>query len=244
MSKGYRLRNNHLYIFPLSDLHLGTKNCNLEYFETWEKVFNDTPNKKVIYLLGDLLDMPHTRLDPFSEKGSIDSNIELLLELLEPYKDYVRYCVNGNHENRLKKYFDFDITQLIANALDCPYSSNDFFDTFTVNGKPFTVYGKHGTRWSKSSDLAMRNFKMDSGSLEADLIMQGHNHYCNFSSEYIRNNNGGRRQYYAFTGNFLKYEGSYNHDRGSSKISEAFMRLELNKNLNLNCKIFNIDEVD
>lgn len=239
----FRLKANNLYIFPLSDLHLGHENCNLDYFEEWEEVFNRTTEKKVIYILGDMLDMPHSKQDPFCSEGKVEEQMDLLIDLLKPYSKYINYYVAGNHEKRTRQQFNLDISKIIAKQLDCPYSYNDFFDTLTINKQDFIVYGKHGTRWSKSPDLAMRGFKTDLASINADLCMQGHNHYSAFSSDYLRCDNGGKRKYYCFSGNFLKYKNSYAHDKGTIMTPESFTRLELNRKLKMDCRIFHRDEV-
>lgn len=103
--------------------------------------------------------------------------------------------------------------------------------------------GRHGNRWSKSVDLAMRNFKMDCTSVDADLFMCGHNHYGSFSSEYVRTPHDGSRKYYCFTGSFLSYDGSYAQDKSMNKTPESFVHLELDRNCNVNCRVFNVDEV-
>ena len=244
VKNNFRLKANNLYIFPLSDLHLGHENCNIDWFTEWEELFERTPKNKIIYILGDMLDMPHSKQDPFSGEGrSVEDCINQLTELLKPYRKYINYYVAGNHEKRTRQQFNLDISYIIANELDCPYSYNDFFDTLCINRKPFTVYGKHGTRWSKSIDLAMRGFKMDLSSIKADLCMQGHNHYSAFSSDFLRATDGGVRKYYAFTGSFLSYKNSYAHDKGTTMTPESFVRLELNRDLKCNCRIYNCDEV-
>ena len=47
-----------LYLFPLGDLHLGSSQCDLEFFDYWRKTFENAPDNKAIYLLGDLLEFP------------------------------------------------------------------------------------------------------------------------------------------------------------------------------------------
>ena len=44
-----------LYLFPLSDLHLGSNHCDLSFFDYWCKKFESAPDNKAIYLLGELL---------------------------------------------------------------------------------------------------------------------------------------------------------------------------------------------
>ena len=52
----YNLKGKKLYVFPLSDLHIGASNCNYDFIDYWKSVFKKTPKNKIIYLLGDLID--------------------------------------------------------------------------------------------------------------------------------------------------------------------------------------------
>ena len=54
-----------LYLFPLSDLHLGSNHCDLSFFDYWCKKFESAPDNKAIYLLGDLLEFPSTHVDAY-----------------------------------------------------------------------------------------------------------------------------------------------------------------------------------
>ena len=230
------------YIFGLSDLHLGSKQCDLQFFSKWRREFENTGDNKCIYLLGDLLEFPTTRIDAYSVNMSTHDALERLISFLEPYKEYVRYVCTGNHEARSMKDFNYDITKTIAKRLDAPYSRSDFFDTLHFDGGDFTVYGKHGTRTSKNSMLAMKNFIYDMADVEADLHLMGHNHYCEFVSRFQRGVNGGKRKYYGFTGHFLGYDG-YARNKGVALSHPSVMRLSVDKHLHVDAKKFYKDEV-
>ena len=235
MSKKY-------YIFPLSDLHLGSKHCDIQFFHKWRKIFEQTPNNKCIYLLGDMIELPTTRIDPYHTNMSTHDAIERLVGLLEPYKEYIRYTVTGNHESRTMKDFYLDVTKNIASRLEIPYSRSDFFVALPIGDKRLIVYGKHGTKVSKSSMLAMNNFIRDMSDIEADLYLQGHNHYLEFVSKFKRSVDGGQRKYYGFSGQFLGYDG-YPRDKGLPLSKPGFMRLTVDKNLHIDAKKFYKDEI-
>lgn len=231
-----------LYLFPISDLHLGSKNCNLDFFDKWCKVFESAPDNKAIYLLGDMLEFSTTRIDAYGVSMSTHDALERLIELFEPYKEYVRWVCTGNHEARSLKEYNYDITRQIASRLGAKYSRNDFFDMIVEDDKSLTVYGKHGTKISRHPQLAMKNFMTDMGDITANLYLQGHNHYCEFVSKYQRDYNGGNRRYYAFTGHFLDYDG-YARDKGLLLSQPSFLRLDIDKNLHINAKKYYLDEV-
>lgn len=231
-----------LYIFPLSDLHLGSSSFNVEWWETWRKVFKNTNQNKVIYLLGDLVETQTVDVNAWESNMSVDEQIETVVKMLKPYRDYIRWCVRGNHEARLVKKHNLDISKIIADRLDLNYSSNDFFDKLEVNGTEIVVYGKHGTRTSQKPDLAMKNFKDDMANIKANLCLQGHNHYCEFGSTYVRDCNGGFRKYYAFSGHFLNYNGSYAHTKGYIVSPASFMRIDVSDKSRINCRKYYSDE--
>lgn len=231
-----------LYLFPLSDLHLGSAQCDMEFFNVWRRTFEVAPENKAIYLLGDMLEFPRASLDAYHTSMSTHDALERLIELLEPYKDYIRWVVSGNHENRTMREHNYNVSKSIASRLGAKYSQNDFFDAIEGYGNKFIIYGKHGTRTSKNSNLAMNNFIRDMASIDANLCMQGHNHFCSFDSDYRRGYESGDRRYYAFTGHFLKY-GGYARDKGLPLSQPSFLRLSVDKSLHVDCKKYFKDEV-
>lgn len=231
-----------LYLFPLSDLHLGSVECDLGFFDVWRKEFEKAPDNKAIYLLGDLLEFPTTRIDAYSVTMSTHDALERVIELLSPYKEYIRYVCTGNHEARSLKDFNYDITRSIAERLDAQYTRSDFFDKIVEGDRELIIYGKHGTKVSKNSQLALNNFIRDMADIDANLYMMGHNHYCEFTSNYRRGFNDGDRRYYAFTGHFLGYDG-YARNKGLPMSQPSFLRLTVDKKLHIDAKKYYKDEV-
>ena len=231
-----------LYLFPLSDLHLGSTECDLEFFDVWRREFEKAPDNKAIYCLGDLLEFPRASLDAYGVTMTTHDALERLIELLEPYKEYVRYVVTGNHEARTLREHNFDITKSIAQRLDAKYSRSDFFDKVTSDDNEFIIYGKHGTRTSKNSQLAMNNFIRDMADIDANLYMMGHNHYTEFASNYRRGYGDGDRRYYAFTGHFLGYDG-YARSKGLPLSQPSFLRLVIDNKSHVDAKKYYRDEV-
>ena len=230
--------SNQFYIFPVSDLHYGSNWFNKEVFTQWENAFESVWDNKCIYLLGDLLEFPSTKVNAWESNLSTEDAVNHVIEMFEPYKEFVRIVASGNHEIRGKKDFNFDVTKVIAKQLGAKYTRNDFFDKIDINGSDFIVYGKHGTETSKYTDLAMKNFKINMGNVDAHLYMQGHNHYADFSQKFQRDFNGGYMKYYAFTGHFMDYKNSYAHNRGMTVSPPAFLRIGVNQDLNVSAKKF------
>lgn len=231
-----------LYLFPLSDLHLGSSQCDLGFFDVWRREFEKAPDNKAIYCLGDLLEFPRASLDAYGVAMTTHDAVERLIELLEPYKEYVRWVATGNHEARTMKEHNFDITRSIAERLDAQYTRSDFFDKIVDGDKQLVIYGKHGTRISKNPQLNMNNFIRDMSDIDANLYLRGHNHYCEFASNYRRGFDGGDRRYYAFTGHFLGYDG-YARNKGLPMSQPSFLRLTVDKKMHIDAKKYYKDEV-
>lgn len=231
-----------LYIFPLSDLHLGSKHCNLNFFYEWCNKFESAPDNKVIYLLGDMLEFNTTRIDAYSSIMSTHDALERVIELLEPYKEYIRYVCTGNHEARTIKDYNYDITKQIASRLNAEHTRSDFFDKIIDDNGEFVIYGKHGTKVSKNPLLAMNNFVNDMNHIQSNLYMQGHNHYSAFYSQYERGFDGGKRANYLFTGHFLDYDG-YARDKGLLISPPSFSRLKIDKKFHVVCDTFFEEEM-
>ena len=230
--------SNQFYIFPVSDLHYGSSWFNQGMFDKWIKAFESVWDNKCIYLLGDLVEFPTTRVNAHESNMTTEDTVNQVIEMFEPYKEYIRIVAAGNHELRGKKEFNLDVTKIIAKQLGAKYTKNDFFDKLTINGSDFIVYGKHGTSTSKYDDLAMKNFKLDMGNVDANLYMQGHNHYTTFAQKFQRSYDGGYLKSYCFCGHFLNYKNSYAHNKGLSVSPPSFLRLGVNKKLNVSYKKF------
>lgn len=238
----FRLKNNKLYIYPISDLHLGSPNCDLSYFDYWCDLFDQNKSKnKIIYLLGDLIDFQSLKIGAWEQDLSADEQIGELVDLLKPYKKYINYMTQGNHPRRAKKEFNMDVGKLVSNILEIPYDKSDFFDTLKINNKNFVVYGKHGSKTNARPELAIGGMIRDTMNIEADLLLQGHNHFCEYFNRPIQTSKGVKRKNYCFTGHFLSYKGSYANEKNLSHIPQAFMRLSVDKNLVLRCDEYHKD---
>lgn len=147
----------------------------------------------------------------------------------------------GNHGRRPKKDYNLDIGRIVSEMLNVRYNKSDFFDTLKINNKEFTIYGKHGTKFNQRLELAEGQFIRDTQQLQADLLMQGHNHFLSYFNRPIRTKEGVVRRHYLFSGHFLKYKNSYAHEKNSLEIPPAFLRLSIDKNLHVVAKEYHRD---
>lgn len=245
--KDYSIRltgSKRLYIFPVSDIHIGSSHFNEAYFNYFLDRFDEIESHKIMYLLGDIIECASLRVGNGAYKTvkTTDEQVDEIISYLKPYKKYIRKIVIGNHEARLLKDYDYNVLSHVGRALKTDVCF-DFFDRILINDQELVVYGKHGKGSAQRDDLAEGKMIRENMHIEADIILSGHLHRCRFNSVPIRTHNGLKRKYYGLTGHFLKYDNSYAHQMTLPIIPESFLRLDINKNLHINPKFYHADQV-
>lgn len=102
---------NIIKIFPLSDLHIGSAECDIKLIKETIEFIKNTKDCYVI-LLGDILDtaLKNSKTDIYSETLSLADSQKLAVELLTPIKDKIIAMTPGNHENRVWKEVGIDLS--------------------------------------------------------------------------------------------------------------------------------------
>lgn len=235
-----------LYLIPHSDAHVGSEQYNELFREYWrDTIKRITKNPTRGYLNGDMCESAtkHLANSSYRQQMNINDQIEYTVDFLKWFDNW-KCCTMGNHEIRLEKEFDIDINRIIANELKCT-PCYQFYDQFMVNGKPFTVYVAHGKGSSMHHYTAESKIIRDSRGIEADILINGHNHRCgHFSLPLVDPSNpiGLKRKHYVFSGGFVSYQGSYADAMQLPPLPEAFCYLTIDKNLRVESNIFYIDE--
>lgn len=232
-----------LYVFPISDLHVGSTYCNYDYIDYLIDKINELKSQVVIYLLGDLIECGSLKVgnSAFCSDSTVDEQLDFVINTFKPLKRYVRFSCIGNHEARLYKDYHFDVNKIISKKLRCGCGSQ-FIDSIKINGKDFKFYGRHGSGSSKYLHTAFGKIIRDTQHIDADVFMEGHNHYCGHISVPIMSSEGYKRKDYVYSGHFLKYGNSYADYMTLPASPESFIRLDVNKDLVVNSKTFHIDK--
>lgn len=227
-----------LHIFPVSDLHVGSRHFNEDYFKYCRQKIKLAKGEIVVYLLGDIMEVAGKSVGNASFQQDMDVNEQLdyACKLLKPIKNYIRWSVPGNHDSsRTKKDFDLDIGMELAKRLKIPYSQS-IFDELIINNNSFTVYGVHGRGSSRYSYTSMSKFIRETNHIDANLYLMGHLHRSMFFSEPYISVNGLYRRNYCFTGHFLSYKGSYAEEMNLQHLPESFSHITIDRNSAVNCK--------
>ena len=233
-----------IQIYPLGDVHIGSKFFNQEWLEYWIRTFKGSKSEKMIYLQGDLIDLATKRLgnSAYEQVMSVDDQIEMILGYLKPLKKYIVGSVSGNHEMRTRKEFDLDVSKLIANELECDYNAT-LYHKILINGKEYKIYAQHGTKTSNQLHLMLGQVMRATQHIDADLFLYGHCHYCESMSMPVIDFNGYKRRNFVLTGHFLKYEGSYAELQGLKPNPCSFPVISIGCNGNTDVHILNEDEL-
>lgn len=91
----------HLNVYPLGDVHIGSKEFDLDLFLKWRKQVEDDPNG-VVVIVGDMMNMglKNSKTNVYEETLSPMQQKELCYELLRPIAQKIIGGCSGNHEYR------------------------------------------------------------------------------------------------------------------------------------------------
>lgn len=225
-----------VYLIPLGDLHLGSKNVDLDKFQgyvDWVK----KEEHAYIFLMGDLFDVA-TRTSPtspFTQAMNLNDAISLLKDLLSPVKNRTIGAITGNHEARIEQYAGFNPLQTFCELLDIPYAGYSAVLRFRVgkhtNNKlkivspnvEYIFFAHHTIGGGATLGGKLNRVKKLSDVFEgADAYLGGHNHSKALGEDSIaylsKQGNGKarinfRRVVYIDTGSFLTYDDSYAEEK-------------------------------
>ena len=168
----------YLNIYPLGDVHIGSKECDLELFKQWVETVKNDPNG-VAVLIGDIMNMglKNSKSNVYEEVLNPMQQKELCYELLEPIADKIIAGCSGNHEYRAVKEVGtnplYDVFCRLR--IEDRYRENACFVKLTVGKRPnnnpntYAVVLTHGS--SKNKDE-----KWTYGVDGCDCFISGHTH--------------------------------------------------------------------
>ena len=167
----------HLNIYPVGDVHIGSKEFNLELFKEWIELVKNDPNGAVV-IIGDMMDMglKNSKTNVYEAKLSPMEQKELCYELLKPIKDKIIGGCSGNHEYRAVKEVGtnplYDV--FCRMSIEDRYRENACFIKLTVgkHGKNPNTYGVVLTHGSSKNKDERWTYGVDG----CDCFISGHTH--------------------------------------------------------------------
>lgn len=91
-------------IYPIGDVHIGSKECDIELLQEWINIVKDDPFGYAV-IIGDMMNMglKNSKSNVYEEVLNPLQQKELCYELLKPIKHKILAGCSGNHEARMVK---------------------------------------------------------------------------------------------------------------------------------------------
>lgn len=226
-----------LIIVPITDVHLGSKHCNVQYFKAFIDYIMQVPNCVTI-LNGDLAETATKEsvgAAMFEEEANIPEQLAVLHELLKPLADAGKILGMGpgNHEQRVENMIGINPMQILAEKLGVPYFGHQGFFNIVVNGISYKCTFHHGagggaTPASKSAAAEKMNKVV-----MADLYFSGHTHGRQYHKDVIYTFDENSEELvpvirtYVVGGSFLEYWGGYSEMKALAPSITGAVRIEL-----------------
>lgn len=166
-----------LNIYPLGDVHIGSKECDIKLFKQWVEMVRQDPFGAAV-IIGDMMNMglKTSKSNVYEEVLTPMQQKELCYELLSPISDKIIAGCSGNHEYRAVKEVGmnplYDV--FCRMRIEDKYRENACFIKLTVGkqGKNPNTYGvvlTHGTNKNKDEKWT---YSVDG----CDCFISGHTH--------------------------------------------------------------------
>lgn len=234
-----------LTIEIFSDLHIGSKKCDMDIIRDRIDRVKNNSNTYCI-LLGDIVNnSTKTSVgDVYDEPLSPMAQVTTAIELFRPIKDKILGCTSGNHERRSYKQDGVDLAYFMCSELGIAdryaYGAELLFIRFGSNPRDkrrkmcYTLYMTHGDGQGgrliggKANGLQRRGRIVD-----ADIVVTGHTHTpftfreMSYAINYQNNSVREREQVFVNASATLKYE-EYAEIYGMSPSSVISPRIVLN----------------
>ena len=222
-------------IVAIGDFHLGHKACDMDRIHghiDWIK-----SHDCMCILLGDTIEntIPGSKGSMWEQGTTPEEQIEHAVELLTPIKDKIIGMHDGNHSYRTVRATSISPEKWIAKDVGVKYLGHQhmhviqFNKTASITYHGFSTHGSSGGTTSTGKLGALLKLKTIA---EADFYLMGHVHekltHATKVSTMKSNRPIDKKEIYASSGGFIKYEDSYAEMKGYGKSNTGCVVLEFN----------------
>lgn len=167
----------HLNVYPIGDVHIGSAEFNQELFKEWAKMVENDPNGAAV-IVGDMMDMglKNSKTNVYEQVMNPMQQKELCYQLLLPIKDKILAGCSGNHENRAVREVGinplYDVFCRLG--IESRYRENACFIKLRVGSrcKNPILYGVVLTHGKSKAKDEKWNYSVDG----CDCFISGHTH--------------------------------------------------------------------
>jgi len=182
-----------IYIKPVSDVHLGSKQCDLKALKAY--LGEPRPDTYLVGL-GDMMDMiivSDTKRyrksgDGIENEDIIGESVKQWVDILTPFKSQIIGLGIGNHEDNIIKRCSVNPIKILCEQLGVTYLGYSFllrlqFREKDGRGRTVIVRGHHG--WgggSRTQGANLTKFSKDCAFFDADIFLYGHVHKLQYDT--------------------------------------------------------------
>jgi len=212
----YNSASDYIELIPFSDLHFGNKLCDWNTFKNYTKLLD---NENVYWMcLGDMLDSIIVSDPRFDTKSCGIGDMVLdyadkIVDVLQPYTDTCIGYLTGNHEEKLRKKVQIDISRYIAKQLGVTYMGYNSLLYLSFNRKhhnsSMVLFATHGYFNGQSRSGRIRRVEDLCEYFDADIYLFAHTHdlMSTKTTVYSVNRSGQliqKEKVFILTGGYLK----------------------------------------
>lgn len=174
-------------IYPISDMHVGSKEFDEASFQKLIREILSQDNRFVI-LAGDLIDngLKNSVSNVYEQTMRPKEQMDYAAELLYPIRDRILCSVGGNHERRSNRETDTDPAELIAAriGIDHLYRENMAFlkikagerKNNSLRSPNYTIGVVHGNGGGMLLGSGLNRAEPFAQAMGVDLLIMGHTH--------------------------------------------------------------------
>jgi hypothetical protein len=225
-----------LIIVPITDVHLGSRQCNIPYFKAFVQYILSVPNCVTILNgdLGETATKVSVGAAMFEEEMNIPEQLNVLTDILRPLAQAGKILgiLPGNHEERVANLIGINPMEMLAERLNVPYVGYQGYFRLNVGTQTYRVNAYHGSGGGATSgSRANTAEKVAKIVPNADLYISGHTHGRMWHDDLIylfdeeNENLVAHRRIFAVCGSFLEY-GGYSEMKALTPSITGLVRFE------------------
>lgn len=173
-------------LYVISDSHYGDPFCSWKHVQRLLDYIAETKNAYIV-LAGDLLDC-RIKSSPgniYEATANPNKQKKFILNKLKPLKHKILGITTGNHEDRILREAHLDISQELAEELECPYDPDGIFlkisfgsnnDRYKDRPYVYFTYHTHGWGSARTAGAQLMKVEREAEHIHASVITMSHDH--------------------------------------------------------------------
>jgi UDP-2,3-diacylglucosamine pyrophosphatase LpxH len=225
-------------IIPISDIHLGSKDCNIAKLEKALSLIYEMPNCYTILLRDHTETATKTSvgLGVYDEEFGLKEQMKLVYKLMKPLaeKGKILGSLTGNHEMRIAYHAEVNPTELLAERLGIDYFDYQGYISIHLGNQIYHIFAHHGAGAGCSPAGKLNAMRALNKIAQADIYLSGHTHGRMYDHDVLMkiNDTTGNVEptirYYVVCGSFLEYWGGYAEMKMLTPSTTGVVALTLN----------------